>query len=133
MNACGAWATIFVGSLLVTFSVPLAAFLPETRSAAVVKHAKAAGGTADSEIEFVKPGPWSNLQAVVSPVWRQLSLINRTLFVGNPVVGLLLFSTLFFTLGKSVSMMMLQYVTKRFGWSWAKVSPQRFTSCYSVG
>ncbi|ATY64237.1 MFS transporter [Cordyceps militaris] len=54
--------------------------------------------------------------------WQHLSLINRTLFAGNPIVGILLFSTVFITLGKSVVMFLLQYVAKRFGWSWAKAS-----------
>ncbi|KAG8410217.1 hypothetical protein J3458_018253 [Metarhizium acridum] len=33
---------------------------------------------------------------------------------------MLLFSAMFMALGKSVVLMLLQYVTKTFGWSWAK-------------
>lgn len=126
MNASGPWFTITFGFLLVTLGLPIAAFIPETRSAAVVKRAEAARKDAERYLHIKERGSCLDLRPILRSTWQKLSLINRTLFLGNPTVGILLFSTVFITLGKSVIIMLLQYVTKRFKWSWAKVSNHFF-------
>lgn len=121
MNGYGAWFTVYFGSVLLCLTLPIAMFLPETRSAAVVKQAEAARKAGADDVAAAGHSWWDARPALVS-MWQQMAMINRVLFVENPRVGLLLSSTVFFTVGKSVVMIMLQYVSKRFGWSWAKVS-----------
>ncbi|KAJ3484894.1 hypothetical protein NLG97_g6947 [Lecanicillium saksenae] len=119
MNGLGAWFTVYSGFVLMSLSLILVTTLPETRSAAVVKQAEAARN-AERVSNASTEGKWWDIRPMLRAAWTQIVVINQTLFVGNPRVGTLLLSTVFFTVGKCVMMLMLQYVTKRFGWTWAK-------------
>lgn len=121
MKIAGAWYTICFGLALVVLAVPIAASLPETRSAAIVKQAEAAAHTAVRNPTIAKDDLWSNMRHQLRSMRETVSVISRTLFVDNIVVGILLFSTVFTALGKSVVIMLLQYMSVKFGWSWAKV------------
>lgn len=122
MNEMGAWFTLIFGFALMTLAIPIAAFVPETRPAAVVRRAETACKIAETNSRIDNHSPRWISRSYVRSTWQHLSLINRTLFAGNPTVGLLISSTIFITVGKSVVIMLLQYVAKRFGWSWSKVS-----------
>ncbi|KAH8682567.1 major facilitator superfamily domain-containing protein [Xylariales sp. PMI_506] len=63
------------------------------------------------------------------PLWRriaivleldQIPILFRYFFVENKRLGLLLVSLIFTTFGNYASILLLQYTTKRFGWTWAQ-------------
>ncbi|EJP67264.1 MFS transporter [Beauveria bassiana ARSEF 2860] len=111
MNEMGAWFTLIFGFALMTLAIPIAAFVPETRPAAVVRRAETACKIAETNSRIDNHSPRWISRSYVRSTWQHLSLINRTLFAGNPTVGLLISSTIFITVGKSVVIMLLQFCT----------------------
>ncbi|KAJ3487537.1 hypothetical protein NLG97_g6395 [Lecanicillium saksenae] len=115
----GTWFAVYLGFTLVALSIPLSALLPETRCAAAVRRAQVYQAAERESTANKDSSSWA-LRPILHSARQKLALIKHTVFASNPTVGILILSTLFFTLGKSVFMMLLQYVTKRFGWTWAE-------------
>ena len=119
MSLGGAWVTLYIGFALILFTVPLTAALPETRCEAVVKRAEIARKA--SSLSGTGRSKW-DIQTLLRSVREQSITIVKVFFLQKPTVGILLFSTVFTVLGRNVVLIMLQYVTKVFGWPWSKVS-----------
>lgn len=122
----GAWLSLFIGNafmVLVTASVYI---LPETLSVRRW-HDKKAGKVPsprlasldvdDNDDEVLKK---SNMRAALDDARAQLVEVWEFL-IGNRRIVVLMLPLIFVTLGKYVQEMLLQYATKRFGWSWSKV------------
>lgn len=76
-------------------------------------HDTASNGTTELDLE---PQRWDHY--FMSKAGRTL----RWLAHDNRPVGLFLLSLLFTTLGRYASTLELQYITKRYAWSWSQVS-----------
>jgi hypothetical protein len=74
-----------------------------------------------SSVSGTSKSKW-DMQPLLRSVREQSIAIANVFFIQKPTIGILLFSTVFSVLGRSVMLMLLQYVTKAFGWSWSKVS-----------
>lgn len=119
MSLGGPWVTLYSGFALFVLTVPLTAALPETRCEAVVRRAEMARKA--SSVSGTSKSKW-DMQPLLRSVREQSIAIANVFFIQKPTIGILLFSTVFSVLGRSVMLMLLQYVTKAFGWSWSKVS-----------
>lgn len=74
-------------------------------------------GGDDSDDEVLKK---SNMCAALDDARAQLVEVWDFL-IGNRRIVVLMLPLIFVTLGKYIQEMLLQYSTKRFGWSWSKV------------
>lgn len=108
------WFCVSVGVTLCALSLPLIFLLPETRQLT----AKAAGHLVPEE--DCEPSHGSNISWVES-ARRELPALLRYQFWDNKLLGTCLVVITFTTLGKSMSAILLQYATKRFGWKWEEV------------
>lgn len=55
-------------------------------------------------------------------LWQNTSRVMKSLVFGDKRLGLLLISLMFTTIGTYSQYMLLQYISKRYGLSWAEVS-----------
>ncbi|CAK7275358.1 hypothetical protein SEPCBS119000_006651 [Sporothrix epigloea] len=117
MNLAGAWSSVYCGLTLFLLTIPISIALPETRSKAVIKRMELANAAANDAA--AGSTSWDIRGAWHAAVER-LKVMVRILFIGNPTVGILLCSSLFTVVGQSVTAVLLQYATKRFGWAWSK-------------
>ena len=69
-------------------------------------------------------------QAPKQSVWKKTVHLVRdsavdtwTFILGNRRIVLLMLPIMFFVVGRFVQELLLQYATKRYNWSWSKVSP----------
>ncbi|KJZ71934.1 hypothetical protein HIM_08690 [Hirsutella minnesotensis 3608] len=113
MRQGGAWLSVYIGLALLFIAALLAFAFPETRQLKV-------GGTniesRNEPLDNSRPSIWARLSQGISIVTSS----TRYLFFDNITLGLLLFSLVFTTLGRYVSIILLQYTTKRFRWSWSE-------------
>lgn len=124
----GPWFSALLGVGCLGIGVLVAFSLPETRGL------KDSSGTSedvdndahDSEDQEASKG--NKLWALFVSTQRQASEMFQSLFWRNKKLGLLLFSLVFTTLGRYVVMIIRQYATKRFGWSWSEVGRATYLS-----
>lgn len=122
----GAWLTLFIGNAFMVLVIASVYILPETLSVRRW-HDKKAGKVPsprlasldvdDNDDELLKK---SNMRATLDDARAQLVEVWEFL-IGNRRIVVLMLPLIFVTLGKYVQEMLLQYATKRFGWSWSKV------------
>lgn len=122
----GAWLTLWIGNVFILTVLASVFILPETLSVRRW-HDKKAGkvpsprlaplGVNDTDDELLKK---SNIRAALDDAREQLVEVWDFL-IGNRRIVVLMLPLIFVTLGKYVQEMLLQYATKRFGWSWSKV------------
>lgn len=111
--ARGAWFSVLVGFGCLSAAVLLALTFPETRRLAVPNEI-----VDDSDPDsLATSGPSSRISAAVEETLASI----QCLFWENKRLGLLLFSLIFTTFGTYVSVILMQYTTKRFGWTWSEV------------
>ncbi|XWW94538.1 hypothetical protein V2A60_002481 [Cordyceps javanica] len=120
MNWRGSMFALWAGTAVLSLTIPIAVFLPESRSAAVLDRAQAARQHAETSRKLDETESHWRVKSAMRATRDSVCSINRTLFVGNPIVGMLIVSTIFITVGKSVFILLLQYVTTRFGCSFAE-------------
>ncbi|KAK8144800.1 hypothetical protein G3M48_005338 [Beauveria asiatica] len=97
----------------------LTTVIPETRSDAAVRRARADGLRDD--VDATKHA-WWDIRPLAWDLVRQTSMVTRIIFLNNATLGILLFSTVFSTLGKAGDNLKQQYAAKRFGWTMAETS-----------
>lgn len=122
----GPWLTLFIGNAFMVLVLASVYILPETL-AVRQWHDKKAGKVPsprlapldgdDNDDEGLKK---SNVRAALDDARAQLVEVWDFL-IGNRRIVVLMLPLIFVTLGKYVQEMLLQYSTKRFGWSWSKV------------
>lgn len=120
------WLTLFIGDAFMVLVVASLLILPETLSVRQW-HDKKAGKVPsprlapldgdDIDDEMLKK---SNMRAALDDARAQLVEVWEFL-IGNRRLVVLMLPLIFVTLGKYIQEMLLQYATKRFGWSWSKV------------
>lgn len=106
----GPWFSVFSGLACMVTSVLIALLCPETRGMAASPPDDAAGRAG-----------LRNLRPRLSALCEQVMALFQAMFLENRRLGLLLSSLLFTTLGRYASTVLMQYTTKRFGWSWSQV------------
>lgn len=120
----GPWLTLAVGNVFMILVMGSVCIFPETL-AVRLWHDKRAGKMpspqptpldGDDGDELKKSG----MQAALGGARRQLTEVWEFL-IGNRRLVVLMLPLIFVTLGKYIQEMLLQYATKRFGWSWSKV------------
>lgn len=122
----GPWLTLFTGNVFMVLVTASLFILPETLSVRQW-HDKRAGkaprsrltplGGDDDDGEVLKKG---SMRAALDDARAQLVEVWDFL-IGNRRIVVLMLPLIFVTLGKYIQEMLLQYATKRFGWSWSKV------------
>ncbi|KAF4511925.1 hypothetical protein G6O67_001122 [Ophiocordyceps sinensis] len=108
--ARGPWFSVLLGVGCLSTAVLVALGFPETRQ-------KASENDDDDYPPSLDPGPGLSPAAL-----RRAAMSIRRLFWDNKRLGLLLFSLVFTTLGRYISVILAQYTTKRFHWSWSEAA-----------
>lgn len=118
------WFSIYLGYSFLVICLVSVAVLPSI----LMKLGKFEPTTQEQEPEHVeeyslKTSPLAALRQHVSSGVGQIADSFRFLFWDNKKLGLVLLSIMFTTLGKGAGLLLLQYITKRFGWDWSQVTP----------
>ncbi|XWW96938.1 hypothetical protein V2A60_004918 [Cordyceps javanica] len=116
----GPWFAMYLGVAVWLLVFLLTAMIPETRSDAAVKRARE--DNAMQEDDGGKRHAWWDLRPLASSAIRQTRMVINVIFLNNATLGILLFSTVFTTLGKAGGTLQQQYAAKRFGWTLAETS-----------
>lgn len=106
-----------IGFWILVFA--LTAMIPETRSDAAVRRARADALRDDAD---ATKHAWWDIRPLAWDLIRQTRMVTRIIFLKNATLGILLFSTVFSTLGKAGDNLKQQYAAKRFGWTMAETS-----------
>ncbi|KJZ76344.1 hypothetical protein HIM_04426 [Hirsutella minnesotensis 3608] len=116
MRNLGAWSSVFIGIMCLAAAALIAFAVPETRQP------KAKESDAECRGQDVRRPVSESLRRRLSDGVKRAAASARRLFWDNRTLGLLLFSLLFSTLGKYVSLILKQYTAKRFQWSWSEAA-----------
>ncbi|KAM4066384.1 major facilitator superfamily protein [Hirsutella rhossiliensis] len=112
----GPWFSVFVGLACMSTSVLIALICPETRSmAAPESDAEGVEQTLGCGRVALK-----DLRPRLLTLVEQVTTLFQSMFLQDRRLGILLSSLLFTTLGRYASTILMQYTTKRFGWSWSQ-------------
>lgn len=120
----GPWLTLFIGNFFMALVICSLYILPETLSVRLW-HDRRAGKVSSPRLPPLDSDDGdelkkSNMRAALDDARAQLMEIWDFL-IGNRRIVILMLPLIFVTLGKYVQEMLLQYATKRFGWSWSEV------------
>ncbi|KAK1758674.1 major facilitator superfamily domain-containing protein [Echria macrotheca] len=126
------WLTLVVCLLILALGIPLALAFPETvslhgprKDAGNQARPSAAaddGNDGDDEDEDNEPASkLSPLQNIVAKAREGFSDV-RDFVLGNKSLAFLMASSIFVVFAKSVQEMLLQYATKRYGWTWSQAT-----------
>lgn len=115
----GDWFAVYLGVALWCLIFPVTAMIPETRSNVAIKKVQLEAASTDA---MPRSTSCLNLKPKLNAAVAQTKMVINTIFLQNPSLGILLFSTLFTTLGKTSDSLLAQYATKRFDWKWSEVS-----------
>ncbi|KAJ6782070.1 hypothetical protein PWT90_03148 [Aphanocladium album] len=115
----GAWFGLYLGVALWLLLFVLTALVPETRCDAAVK--KARENALQESIDVTKHA-WWDVRPMIASTVEQTKMVTNVIFLNNASLAILLFSTVFTTLGKAGSILEKQYASKRFGWDLAETS-----------
>lgn len=119
----GVWLSVYIGLVCLFVSLLIALMFPETRSLSATENEDQTGGErSDGSISSNSPkgqGLWARISEILE--LKQMAILIKYFFWENKRLGLLLLSLIFTTLGNYVTVVLMQYTTKRFGWTWAKV------------
>ena len=125
-----AWLSVYIGLACLFFSVLIALAFPETRDLSAAgsqeSHGTDSAGSNGESRDSSPSDSFSKNRAVWTRIsdaleLKQMAVLVRYFFWENKRLGLLLVSFAFTTLGNYASVLLMQYTTKRFGWTWAKV------------
>lgn len=122
----GPWVALFTGNFFMFMSITALCFLPETLIVRKWHDAKAGkiSGLSSSLNLQVSEGEEdlknSDFRAAVDAAKVQL-LNGREFLVTNKRVVVLMIPLIFETVEKYIEELLMQYSTKRYGWSWSKV------------
>lgn len=117
----GPWFAVWLGVAVWLLVLVLTALIPETRSDAAVRRARESALQEDDDAGAMKHA-WWDVRPLVSSAISQTKMVANVIFLNNATLGLLLFSTVFTTLGKAGDTLQQQYAAKRFGWTLAETS-----------
>ncbi|KAK5993070.1 Efflux pump ustT-like protein [Cladobotryum mycophilum] len=113
------WLRIYLGFGLYIPGILLTLYLPETLNLEGLsdqQQSNMIGETTAEEGRQYRISVWSHVQQSI----RKLQTATMFFIRGNWHVVLLLLTLLTTTLGKMAQEMLLQFIRKRFGWSWSK-------------
>ncbi|KFG83653.1 hypothetical protein MANI_015986 [Metarhizium anisopliae] len=117
----GDWFCVFTGLAGLCLANVLALLLPESRDANTLRKHKSTGRQPESHQQQTGSGFFELLSKL--PNATATCIMAATNFVSNNVHStLLLVGVAFGTLGQDVIILLQQYMTKRFGLSWARAS-----------
>ncbi|TQV92256.1 hypothetical protein V2A60_004543 [Cordyceps javanica] len=110
-----AWLTIYISFALLVLGAFCAVCIPDTCSAAKSADSRS---SATWKLRDVCKASFVKRQLIAAG--QTVRHIFRTQFLEQRTLGLLLSSLLFTTLGKSFTVLLAQYVARRFGWTWGQ-------------
>ncbi|KAL7908231.1 hypothetical protein GGI35DRAFT_453658 [Trichoderma velutinum] len=119
------WLSVYIGLACLFISVLIALAIPETRALSAVEVEEPSNDENEQNDSSVssytdkKWALWTRIYEILEI--KQMATLVKYFVWENQRLGLLLFSLVFATLGNYVSLILMQYTTKRFGWTWAKV------------
>jgi hypothetical protein len=122
------WATLNISLALLLLGLPLGFAFPETvhlhgpgmqkaRQERIDRQAE----EGDEEAVIAQGGKRSALQNLWSKARDSLAEVGEFV-VGNKSLSFLMLSSIFVILGKFVTEILMQYATKRYGWTWSKAT-----------
>lgn len=120
----GAWLTLFIGNVFMVLVIGSVYIVPETLSVRLW-HDRRAGKMPSPRLAPLDGDDGDKLKktsmgAALDDARAQLMEVWDFL-IGNRRIVVLMLPLIFVTLGKYIQEMLLQYATKRFGWSWSEV------------
>lgn len=118
----GAWFALWLGVAVWLLVFVLTAMIPETRSDAAVRRARENALQQEAGDPGAAKHAWWDVRPLVSSVIAQTKMVTNVIFLSNATLGVLLFSTVFTTLGSAGAILQQQYAAKRFGWTMAETS-----------
>ncbi|KJZ73966.1 hypothetical protein HIM_06634 [Hirsutella minnesotensis 3608] len=116
------WFCVFVGLACLTSAMFIGLIIPETRGMTHPQLADDEYNLEDNDRERAMCDKIEShtLQSFCLSTVEQGAAMFQAMFCQNHRLAMLLFSLLFATLGTCESGILLQYSTKRFGWSWSQ-------------
>jgi hypothetical protein len=119
------WLAVFIGLGLLAGSMLALLATPETYHMRPVEQthedASASDAAASAQPSWV---------VQMGRTMKQLAVSIRSLFWDDKRAGLLLLTFLFTSIGKNIPQILMQYITKRFHWTWAEV--RRTNPCSTI-
>ncbi|TQV90795.1 MFS transporter [Cordyceps javanica] len=109
MNWHGSVFALWAGTAVVSLTIPIAVFLPESRSAAVLDRAQASRRHAETSRKLDETESHWRVKSAMRAIRDSVCSINRTLFVGNPIVGMLI-AGLLLSIKSMTSMVLTAFV-----------------------
>lgn len=134
------WLSVYLGMACLFVSVLIALAFPETRVPSVAETEEPSNDESERSDGSVSSNTiktrvlWTRIYDILE--LKQMAILVKYFFWENKRIGLLLFSLIFTTLGNYASIILMQYTTKRFGWTWGKVRYDTvlmilYPSCFS--
>ncbi|KAF4504262.1 hypothetical protein G6O67_008435 [Ophiocordyceps sinensis] len=125
----GAWFSVFMGAGCLSAAILVALAFPETRNKAARDESTRDDGDGDQpeNSPSLRLFRCAGLRACSKLALKQATTSVRSYFWDDKRLGLLLFSLVFTSLGKFISVILMQYTTKRFHWSWSEAA---LLSCF---
>lgn len=117
----GNWFAVYTGMGFSTGATLATFFLPSTDNIKPVE-------SRDADCSPVGDGSLPHLKTDYFDGVKKAAALIQTMFWENKQLGMLLSTFLFTSLGKSVPIILMQYMTKRFQWTWAEVRHQSIQS-----
>lgn len=117
------WVPLLLGVSLIVLSTLTSVLYPETLELSKLRSVTRAGGDAvdptDSD-DLADEPDMSILQKTMAKAREDLAEVWRFI-LGNKRIMFLMLSVGFFSVGRFVQEMLLQYASKRYGWTWDEV------------
>ncbi|EHK18451.1 uncharacterized protein TRIVIDRAFT_158459 [Trichoderma virens Gv29-8] len=117
------WLSVYIGLVCLLACVLLALAFPETRPLSAVETEETRNDD-DGRSDTSASSNITKSRGLKMRIYDLLELEKLAILVKyfweNKRLGLLLLSLIFTTLGNYVTIILMQYTTKRFGWTWAK-------------
>lgn len=116
----GVWFSMYIGYFFTAISLISLCIFPDILTRLI--HFEIASELDElPEEPVVKAGAWDSIRQNVHSGINDIAESFHFLFWQNKILGLVLVSIMFGTLGRAASILLLQYISKRFGWSWSQV------------
>lgn len=124
----GPWVALVTGNFFMLISIAALYFMPETLVVRRWHDAKAGKTAGPGPSPSLMPQESGNEEGLKKSTFRaavdaaQTQLLHgRDFLVSNRRVVVLMMPLIFETVEKYVEELLMQYATKRYGWSWSKV------------
>jgi len=129
------WVPVLVGLFLLILTILASLVIPETLGLKKLRDdLRTRGGDVDTADPALAGEPEvssevSSMQKSMAKAWEDMGEVWKFI-LGNKRIVFLMMAVMFFTVGRYVQEMLLQYATKRYGWTWDEVRIRSLTHRY---